>query len=179
MEYIKILLFAIVFFLSFTFIFNLFTKQTLKENLKICSISLLVMLPFALLIFGITFGLLFGAKSLNLIEINTFTSYTVSIISIFVVFATEFIVKMLTSVFFSAILGKKYQDENLNEDDMAEIVKSKKGIMTFIKVILTFAFSIAFMYIILLVSGISKDIMLSLATCLSTLIVSAILFKSA
>lgn len=179
MQYIQILLFAILFYLSFTFVFNLFTKQTLKENLKICGISLLVVIPFAMLIFAITFGLLWCAKSLDLIEISNFIAFSVSMLSIFVIFATEFIVKMMTSTFFGAILGRKHQEDDLSDDDMAKIIQSKKPLMSFIKTLLTISFSIGIMYIILFISGISKDILISLVTCLSTLIVGAILFKSA
>ncbi|MEN8433265.1 hypothetical protein NX821_000379 [Clostridium septicum] len=138
---LSIILIFIVFIATFMFTLVVNKNNSLRGNIKLSFMMLVVSLPIMSLIGGclfLAFKLITVVLSLNITTIQVFI---IALIGVIIIFVCDLISKQIIAEISSKIFAKKYENQELTEYQMMEIINKSKGIFNTFELIIMFLFS--------------------------------------
>lgn len=129
MKYIITSLITILIVLIFSFILTsvINKEKSFKEKLKITFMFSLVMLPIVLLLPVSLFATFKASAMLLSLEVSNYQIFLLAILGLFIIFICDFVSKQVVTSIGSNILYKKYENQELSETQMLDIIEQKQA----------------------------------------------------
>lgn len=129
MKYIITSLITILIVLIFSFILTsvINKEKSFKEKLKITFMFSLVMLPIVLLLPVSLFATFKASAMLLSLEVSNYQIFLLAILGLFIIFICDFVSKQVVTSIGSNILYKKYENQELSEMQMLDIIEQKQA----------------------------------------------------
>lgn len=173
---ILLLIITFVSILVFSFSFN--KNSGVKANFKITSMMMMVTLPIISLVGGTLFLAFKLVEMLLPVEIATFDIFTISIIGVFIIFICDLISKKVIGGIIPIILARKYEDEELKEKEMMDIINALQKKVNLLTLGIMFFFSLILYMVLMTLISVEFTTLFLIIISLLTLISYKIFFRS-
>ena len=144
MKYVITLLATILVVLIFSFVLtSLLNKgKSFKENLKITFMFTVVMLPIIVLLPVSLFATFKASAAMLSLEVSNYQLFLLAILGLFIIFICDFISKQVITSIGTNMLYKKYENQDLSEEKMMEIISEKQVNVKIWSIIIIFLTSV-------------------------------------